>query len=104
MIRAPFPMAIVGDGQIQGEVDALPTRRSHGPGHRHLHLGFRYIVGPPGPLLRWRAIHDSVPAGAVQRLFVLRSMRSQSVPPKQPKLVMYEVEYLQPTIPSERLR
>lgn len=41
-------MAIVGDGQIQGEVDALPTRRSHGPGHRHLHLGFRCIVGPPG--------------------------------------------------------
>ena len=32
MIRAPFPMALVGDGQIPGQVDALPTRRSHGLG------------------------------------------------------------------------
>jgi hypothetical protein len=63
MIRAPFPMAIVGDGQIQDEVDALPTRRSHGLGAS---------TPPPGTRVRQLAQDQMSTSLAVMALEVHR--------------------------------
>ena len=63
MIRAPFPMAIVGDGQIQDEVDALQNRRSAWP---------RGSTPPPGIRVQQLAQDQMSTSLAVMALEVRR--------------------------------